>query len=122
MMTLKMTPSTRQSGRDIAVVNGLVESLSGPQGMRQRLENALRLYRNEWILMPEEGIDWFTILRRRQNHLSILRRAIERVLLADPEVLSVTRVRVSARDDARQLVLEYRVESVYGTDDGRLTT
>ena len=120
MMTLKMISSPSQPGRDIAVVGGTVEKLTGPAAMLQRMENALRLYKGEWFLAPETGIEWFPFLQRRPANTRLLRREIERTIAEDPEVQSILSVNLSEDRKIREFSISFRVLTDYGVISGEV--
>ena len=47
---------------ELVIQDGSPVWLTGAKAVRQRLENRLSLWKGDWFLDPELGIDWLDIL------------------------------------------------------------
>lgn len=79
----------------------------------QRLRIALAIWQGEWLLNPE-GIAWIRILEDKSSTDRLIRSEIERILLQDPEVVSVNNITLEYVPGTRELNIHFSVNTVYG--------
>lgn len=115
MKTFEMQTVDGTQGRDITVVGGRLVPLTNVDALRQRLHNALRLHRGEWFLAPESGVNWWGFRRQKSVNRRQVRNEIERVLLADPDVVALNSLDMDFNRQTRELRINWSVLSNFGT-------
>ena len=86
--------------------------------VRQRLINALKLWKGEWILHSGEVVDWFTLLQDKPASDRKIRAAVDTVLRDDEEVNTVEAIDLSFNNKTRKLDIAFSVQTIYGTVGG----
>lgn len=78
----------------------------------QRLSNSYQLWKGDYSFVPSAGVDWLEEFQSVPNP-ERLRKKIEAVLLADPEIVSIDAVEVVDKGD-RSFQVAISGVSVYG--------
>ncbi len=118
-MTIRqLTPRTgpvAESNRDWMFGYGMSNILTGQDAIAEAIEMALQIFRGEVWWFTNYGIDWWNILASKgaQNSLNTLVVQAREVILGVSGVISATNV--SATIQGREAVLQYSVNTIYGT-------
>lgn len=88
--------------KTLEIVNGQINlnsTLTGKDCLKQRIKNRLSLFYAEWVLFQSEGVDWLSVLGRRdvtaQEYINLARKEI----LKDSEVISINTLNVEFVDN-----------------------
>ncbi|MDO6395429.1 hypothetical protein Q4554_15230 [Leptospira santarosai] len=103
--------------------------ISGPDCVKQRIENRFRLWKGEWEFDKSIGFPWNNVLRKnpsRKDTESLVRSELKK----DPEIVSIESVEaifIDTEEKAKQYnsqlrtaIIKYVVQSVYGKITGKL--
>lgn len=107
-------------GGDMVRTNGQSFVLEGLEYYAQRIKHAIRLSLGESSYEPLTGLDWFTIFSTKvpRNRVMI---EIRKVILKDPETISVERIEVKETDDSnRKMYIQYSANTKFGTVVGEI--
>jgi len=94
--------------------DGRAVILTGRAAIAQRLRNALLMYREEFTLEPQLGVDWF-LLREKGIGLARIQAAVRAVILADESVIRISEfdIEFSNRED-RAVSISFTAQTTDG--------
>ncbi|TGM61691.1 DUF2634 domain-containing protein [Leptospira adleri] len=105
---------------DIVRTNGQSFVLEGLEYYAQRITHAIRLSLGESAYEPLTGLDWFTIFSTKVSKDRAMIE-IRKVILRDPETISVERIEVKeTNDSSRRLYIQYSANTKFGTVVGEI--
>ncbi|EKN88954.1 hypothetical protein LEP1GSC034_0213 [Leptospira interrogans str. 2003000735] len=103
--------------------------ISGPDCLKQRLENRFRLWKGEWEYDKQIGFAWDNVIRRNPI-VKDVESLVRSELRKDPEVVSVESVEVIFIDteekaiqyekSLRTAIIRYVLTSTYGALKGEI--
>jgi len=102
---------------ELVLKNGNPVMVSDAECLRQRLNNRVKLFAEEWFLAPDEGIAWIEILSDKSNAVMI-ESEIRRAILADEEVDSIESLTVEEDAVSRSLSIKFSVSTKIGKIEG----
>lgn len=89
--------------------------LKGVDGLVQRHDNRLRVFRGEWFRDESLGIPYIqSILGTKNPSLSVMRTVIGSELAQVPETLSISELLFDLDSQRRNLKISYKAKSEYG--------
>lgn len=115
-----LTTQKLDSNGDLSIVNGSIELLRDGDALSQILTNKLKLFKGEFSLEPEEGLDWLTLLSSSVNAEEILAVQIRKLLLADSHVIAVEAIELDFDRSESKMNGYFRVLSTFGTVTGSI--
>jgi len=83
--------------------------------IRQNVITRIRSFKRDWSLDQDAGIDWITLLGRRNTQATILRE-VERVTLSTEGVLRIVSLQVEHRASERRARISLSFQTVYGSE------
>lgn len=89
--------------------------LQDSAAIAQNVVTRLRSFQRDWFLDIGAGIDWITLLGRR-NSRNRITREVERVVLDTEGVLRLTGLNVSHDTQARRAIITVSYEDIFGVD------
>ena len=95
--------------------NGRLVYIEEKDCVRQRLVNALKLWKGEWFLNTTASVDWHTLLQDKPASDRRIKAAVQDVLLDDSEVSSVESINIEYDRQARKASIAFSVKTLYGT-------
>lgn len=95
-------------------VDGVVQMLEEREALRQRLIHKLSLQKGEFLLAPDEGVNWKAFRASKILPIHLIKGAIQKVLRGDSEVDKVNSIVVSFNNETRELFIAFDVDSTYG--------
>ncbi|RHX86045.1 DUF2634 domain-containing protein [Leptospira stimsonii] len=98
---------------DIARKNGRTVVLDDLEYYAQRIKHAIRLSLGECVYEPLTGMDWFTIFSTKISRERVTFE-IKKVILKDPETISLDRIEVKADDLNRRIYIQYSANTKFG--------
>lgn len=104
--------------------------LSGKDCLKQRLQNRIALYLGEWSLEPTEGVDWFSVLGRRNVPTARYEELVRSAIIQDGEVIQIVGLNVDVLNSTEKVneyfqrtgkserlgkvIIEIEVDTIYG--------
>lgn len=109
-----------QDTGDVDVVAGTIELTSGPDTIRQRLENRLRMVRGEWFLDVNAGTDYYGQIFGKRTFVQI-DAELTRVILTTPGVLAL-RDNIEYNLDKQRRILSVNFQALTVEGDVEIET
>lgn len=104
----KLDPITQ----DIAIVNGdLVPILDRGEAIRQDVEQSLKMYKGEWFLDREPGVDYHGIVFAPGMDLGAIAAEYRRVILSRPGIADVYAMTLTVDAEQRTLEVSWSADS-----------
>jgi len=94
--------------------NGNFILLNDYEALRQNLKNRLKMFKGEWFLNKDAGIDWLNILGVKDIDLNKLKRLVRREILKEKKVLKVINISLNLDRKKREINIYFECESVFG--------
>lgn len=114
---------------DLVLSNHNLVMLSGKEALKQKMEHRIRLYLGEFLLEPDEGINWFQLFELK-NPKDAIKETILREMKLEPDILAVTDLTLTAAITTEQsqrlnfkkrtLKISYRCDTTFGQIQGDL--
>lgn len=102
------------SGGDLEIGRGTVR-VSGQAYVGQLISNRLKTIKGEWALNRTIGVPWFTDLLTHNYNLELIHSWIYKTLVETPNVTKVNNLVLAVDSTDRKLLVQFEVESTYGT-------
>lgn len=100
--------------------NGRFVYVKEKECVKQRLTNALKLWKREWFLHEGSAIDWHTLLQDKPTSDRRIRIEVEKVLSEDTEVNKVESIDITYVQAQRKMTLSFSVQTLYGEVGGTI--
>ncbi len=100
--------------KDIVLENNRIKLIEGEDALRQRILNKVSMFKGEWFLLPDEGIDWLGILGRKFVNDREMQIELESVLSSDAEVNTINYIDIAFDNEAREVIISFSLNTIYG--------
>jgi hypothetical protein len=102
---------------DLALENGDLVIVTGPEQIRQAIQSRFRMFLGEWFLDLREGVPYFQDILIKSPDEQVIRSVFRRVLQTTPGVLEITLFELIRNREEREL--RFRFECL--VEGGRVT-
>lgn len=102
--------------------------ITGKDCLAQRVKNRILLFSGEWIHRPNSGINWYSVLGKKNIPITEYENLVKSELAKDSEVISIQNMTVTfanTTEKAKELqtpirsaIINYTINSIYGTLTG----
>jgi hypothetical protein len=94
--------------------DGNFSPVTGLEGLRQRIQTKLKLWRGEWFLDTSLGIPWRQSIFTRPASPGLASQIITSAILEEEEVTDVRKVSAHIDSATRRFTYSAQVASIYG--------
>jgi hypothetical protein len=100
--------------QDFKMQNGRFVWLEGIDALKQVLKNRISLGLGEWFLAPNSGVDWLNLVDQKAFLQERFLTAIKRAIRGEPNVKRIDSLTAEFDRDAREVKINFQVQSVFG--------
>lgn len=93
---------------------GLIATVSGADAVAQNVLTALRLFKGEWHLAVNRGVDWRGEILVAHPDIRAIEFQLRRTVLSVPDVTGVREMSLDFDRGQRDLTISLQIDTVYG--------
>ena len=105
---------------DLVFADRTLKDLTGVDALAEVIEARLKLWKGEWFLSPDSGVDYMTLFESKQLLQEKARKALKDAITADLRVLRLKELNVTYDNTTRTMTGYFNAETTEGLLEGTI--